>query len=227
LLTTDRGTSPSKVIDRDHHEGEESMARITAIASDVGGVLGTNGWDRQARQKAAEEFKIDWLEFEDRHELVVTALELGQLTLDEYLMRTVFYRPRDFTREQFRATMFAQSKPFAEALAVFTRLAGSQKYLLATLNNESLELNLHRIELFGLRKIFDVFFSSCFLGLKKPDSGIYEMVLRLSQRPAEECLFIDDRELNLECASRSGMQTLHCKDPLKLEAALRDRGLEF
>jgi putative hydrolase of the HAD superfamily len=76
------------------------MARITAIVSDVGGVLATNGWDRPARQKAADEFKIDWLDFEDRHELVVTAFELGKLSLDEYLTRTVFYRPRGFTREQ-------------------------------------------------------------------------------------------------------------------------------
>jgi putative hydrolase of the HAD superfamily len=203
------------------------MARITAICSDVGGVLATNGWDRPGRQKAVEEFKIDWLDFEDRHELVVTAFELGKLTLDEYLSRTVFYRPRNFTREQFQAYMFGQSKPFPEALALFTRLARSQKYLLATLNNESLELNLHRIQLFGLRNIFDVFFSSCFLGLKKPDSGIYDMVLRLTQRPAEECLFIDDRELNVECAARAGMRTLHCEDPLKLEEPLRQLGVEF
>jgi putative hydrolase of the HAD superfamily len=111
-------------------------------------------------------------------------------------------------------------------LELFTRLAHSQKYLLATLNNESLELNLHRIQVFGLEKIFAVFFSSCFLGLKKPDSAIYEMVLRLSQRPAEECLFIDDRELNVECAARSGMQTLQCKDPLKLQEQLREFGIE-
>jgi putative hydrolase of the HAD superfamily len=203
------------------------MGQITAIFSDVGGVLATNGWDRPTRQKAADDFKIDWLEFEDRHELVVTAFELGQLALDEYLNRTVFYRPRAFTREQFRDYMFAQSRPFPEPLALYERLACSRKYLLATLNNESLELDIHRIELFGLRKIFSIFFSSCFLGLKKPDSSIYSMALRLTQRAAEECLFIDDRPLNLECAARCGMQTLHCKDPLKLEQPLRELGLEF
>jgi putative hydrolase of the HAD superfamily len=202
------------------------MARITAIFSDVGGILGTNGWDRTARGKAAEEFKIDWLEFEDRHDLVVTALELGQLTLDEYLNRTVFYRPREFSREQFRDFMFAQSRPFAESLALFSQLARARRYLLATLNNESLELDLHRIQLFGLRSIFSVFFSSCFLGLKKPDSAIYQMALRLTQRAADESLFIDDRELNVECASRMGMQIVHCKDPLKLGDQLRQLGVD-
>lgn len=203
------------------------MAQITAIFSDVGGVLATNGWDRPTRQKATEDFKIDWLDFEDRHELVVTAFELGRLTLDEYLTRTIFYRPRDFSREQFRDYMFAQSRPFAESLALFEKIAGTRNYLLATLNNESLELDLRRIEKFALRKIFSVFFSSCFLGVKKPDSPIYELALRLTQRAPAECLFIDDRELNIECASRLGMQTLHCKEPLKLGDQLRNLGVKF
>lgn len=203
------------------------MPQITAIFSDIGGVLGTNGWDRPTRQKAAAEFKIDWVEFEDRHELVVTAFELGQLSLEEYLIRTVFYRERSFSREQFRDYMFTQSRPFPESLALYARIAGTTKYLLASLNNESRELNLHRIGLFGLRKIFSVFFSSCFLGLKKPDTPIYRMALSLSQRSAGECLFIDDRPLNLECAKQCGMQTLECKDPLKLEEPLRALGIEF
>lgn len=198
------------------------MAHIQAIFSDVGGVLGTNGWDRGARQKAAEQFKIDWLEFEDRHELVVNAFETGQLGLDEYLERTVFYRPRDFSKEQFRDFMFAQSRPFPEALALYRRLTQSKRYFLATLNNESLELNLHRIQLFGLREIFSVFLSSCFLGLKKPHDAIYRLALKLTQRKPEECVFIDDRLLNVERARQCGMQTIHCQGPEKLESQVRE-----
>jgi putative hydrolase of the HAD superfamily len=203
------------------------MARITAVFSDVGGVLGTNGWDRGSRQKAADEFGIDWLEFEDRHELVVTAFELGQLSLDEYLNRTVFYRPRSFSKGQFRDFIYAQSQPFPNTLSLYARLAASHQCLMAALNNESLELNLYRIEKFELRKLFSVFFSSCFLGLKKPDSAIYSLALRLSQRPPEECLFIDDRALNVECARTCGMQTIHCQDPAQLEAQLRAIGVGF
>ncbi len=203
------------------------MARITAIFSDIGGVLATNGWDRDSRRKTADEFQIDWLEFEDRHELVVTALELGQLSLDEYLNRTVFYRPRSFTREQFRDFMYAQSQPFPNSLSLYARLAEGRQYLMATLNNESLELDLYRIEKFALRKVFSVFFSSCFLGLKKPDTAIYQIVLKLTQRAPEECLFIDDRALNVECASRCGMQTIHCQDPAQLGTQLHAAGVEF
>ena len=184
------------------------MAEITTLYWDVGGVLLTNGWDRAARRRAAEQFHLGWEEFEDRHELVVTDFEEGRLTLDEYLQRTVFCRSRAFSKDDFRVSIFTQSQPLPEVLALVEQLANSGKYLMATLNNESLELNLYRIEQFRLRDYFDAFFSSCFLGVKKPERRIYRLASQITQRALEECLFIDDRALNLECAELLGMRTV-------------------
>ncbi len=202
------------------------MAEITTLFWDVGGVLLTNGWDRSARRRAAEQFHLDWEEFEDRHDLVVTDFEKGRLTLDEYLQRTVFYRARAFSQDDFTASIFTQSQPLPEVLALVERLANSGKYLMATLNNESLELNLYRIEQFRLRDYFDAFFSSCFLGVKKPERGIYRLASQITQRALEECLFIDDRTLNLECAQLLGMRTVHYQDPAQLRRQLRQHGVE-
>ncbi|MCL5005839.1 MAG: HAD-IA family hydrolase [Acidobacteria bacterium] len=203
------------------------MAKITALFWDVGGVLLTNGWDRRARQRAVKEFKLDWEDFEDRHELMVTRFETGHLTLERYLERTIFYRPRDFSKDQFREFMFAQSRPIEGTLDLAGRLARTGRYLLATLNNESRELNLYRIEHFGLRKCFSVFLSSCFLAVKKPDDEMFRLALDLCQRAPEECVFIDDRELNLECASRSGLQTIRYRNAAQLESDLRGAGVEL
>src|SRR5271169_1598258 len=180
------------------------MSKITTVFSDVGGVLLTNGWDRASRRKLVETFNLDLAEFGDRHELVSTAFETGELDLDHYLDRTVFYRPRAFSREQVKDFMFAESQPYPESLALIGRLAQTKKYLMTTLNNESTELNKHRIETFALRNYFTAFFSSCYLGVKKPEAKIYTLALELTQRPAEECVFIDDRALNLECAKQQG-----------------------
>lgn len=201
------------------------MTEITALFWDVGGVLLTNGWDRASRYRAAEQFHLDWEDFQDRHELVIADFETGRLTLEEYLERTIFYRPRRFTREEFIAFMWAQSQPIGETLAIVERLARSGRYLLATLNNESLELNEYRIERFGLRNLFTLFFSSCFLGVKKPDRAIYRMALQITQRAPEECLFIDDRALNLECAHQLGMRTIHYQNPKQLQQELRRHGV--
>ena len=202
------------------------MVKITALFWDVGGVLLTNGWDRAARRRATEQFRLDWEEFEDRHELMAPDFEGGRLTLDEYLQRTVFYRARPFSREEFKASMVAQSQPLPEVLALAARVANSGKYLMATLNNESLELNLYRIEQFRLRDYFNAFFSSCFLGVKKPERAIYRLASQITQRSLEECLFIDDRALNLECAQHLGMRTVHYQDPAQLRRELQKHGID-
>ena len=201
------------------------MDRITALFWDLGGVVLTNAWDRASRQRAAEKFHLDWDDFEDRHELLLHGFETGQVFLEEYLNRVIFYRPRQFSREEFKKFMFSESQAFPESLAVLRRLSAAQQYLLATLNNESLELNEYRIGQFKLRDYFQVFLSSCYLGVRKPDDGIYRLALHITQREPRECVFIDDRPLNLECAKELGMQTIHFKKPAQLQDDLRRFGV--
>jgi putative hydrolase of the HAD superfamily len=201
------------------------LPQISAIFWDVGGVLLTNAWDRTQRERALEQFKLDEAEFDDRHEMVISSLERGKISLDEYLERTVFYRPRLFTRDAFKDYLFSLSQPHADSLALAQELAKSDKYLMATINNESTELNLYRMQTFGLREIFTLFVSSCFVGLRKPEEGIYRLALGVTQKPPEECCFIDDRALNLECARRLGMHTIEMENAAQLQQELRKLGV--
>jgi len=198
---------------------------ITTIFFDIGGVLLTDGWGHESRRAAAEKFGLEWDEYSDRHEKVAHAIEVNRLTLERYLDRAVFYRPRSFTRDEFRDFIFAQSQPQPDSLRVAEELGQSGRYFLATLNNEILELNVYRIEKFGLRRYFSVFFSSCFLGLRKPDEAIYRAVLQITQRTPEECIFIDDREVNLECPRELGINTILFRDAQQLRIELVSKGV--
>ena len=200
------------------------MPAIRAIFWDVGGVLLTNAWDRTERAKALEHFHLDAEEFHDRHEMVVSSFERGKITLDEYLDRTVFYRPRPFERDAFRDYMFSLSQPFPDVLQFAQALTDSGKYFMGTINNESRELNNQRIEKFGLRKIFRLFISSCYVGFRKPERDIYRLALETTQIPAEDCCFIDDRALNLECAAKLGMHTIEMKGLEQLRGELAQLG---
>ena len=200
---------------------------VTHVFFDIGGVLGTNGWDLEQRTTAVRHFGLDARELEDRHGETIVVLEQGRMALDEYLRCAVFHRPRSFDLEEFKAFMLAQSVPFPATIDLARALARTGRYRLMTINNESAELNQYRLERFGLRDIFTTFFSSCWVGVVKPARRIYELALAMSQADPTTSVFIDDRERNLEPAQTLGMRTIHFTDAPRLRQELAGLGVEI
>jgi len=200
---------------------------IKYIFFDIGGVLGTNGWDREQRSRAREHFQIEPADFQGRHEEVVGTLEAGRITLDEYLDITVFSEPRNFTKLEFRDYMFAQSQPFPETIAIARSVAEGCRYRVFTMNNESDELNRFRIDRFGLCDIFDAFLSSCWLGVRKPARIFYDKAMSITQAKPAESVFIDDREQNLGPARALGMHVVLYKSAVQVSEELAALGVEF
>lgn len=200
------------------------MGKIRALFWDVGGVLLSNAWDHEERDQAVERFLLRKPEFEARHTELVPMFEEGRLTLDEYLERTIFYQPRTFSREEFKQFMFSLSRPKPQVLELARAL--SVRYFMSTINNESRDLNEYRVESFALVDVFDLFVTSCFVGLRKPDERIYRLALDLTQNAPEECCFIDDRPVNIDSAAKVGFQTVLMKDPQQLRRDLEALGIE-
>lgn len=198
--------------------------RLTHLFCDIGGVLGTNGWDREQRARAVARFGLDE-EFELRHQELTGELETGRITLAEYLESAVFYCPRGFSREDFVAFMLAQSEPFPDSIGVVRRVSERGRVRMMTLNNESDELNRHRIKHFGLGEIFSTFLSSCWLGVRKPSRLIFERALGIAQAEPGRVLFVDDREQNLAPARALGFRTLHFTGAAELDRSLGELGL--
>jgi putative hydrolase of the HAD superfamily len=198
---------------------------ITALFFDVGGVLLSNGWDRDARNLAVKTFGLDPADFDRRHDQCVADLEVGRLSLDQYLDRTVFYQSRPWPREAVAQFVRNQSAPKPDSLAFVGRLAQTSRYFMATLNNESRDLNDYRIEKFDLRRFFSAFFSSCYLGVAKPEEGIYRRALEITHRRPEECVFIDDRAPNVETARKCAMNGIVFRDVGQLQNELQGLGV--
>ena len=89
-------------------------------------------------------------DFEQRHRRAEDEFETGQITLETYLDRTVFFRERPFARDQFKDFIFAQSREKTETRVLLDELTATRRYFLAALNNESEELNAYRIRKFDL-----------------------------------------------------------------------------
>jgi HAD superfamily hydrolase (TIGR01509 family) len=68
-------------------------------------------------------------------------------------------------------------------------------------------------------------FVSCMTGVAKPDPEAFLGAARALGRSPGQCLFIDDRQVNVEAAEAVGMSTLLRTDTASLRAALVAMGL--
>ena len=196
------------------------MTAINQIFFDIGGVLGSNGWDHEQREAAIRKFDLNPEDFEWRHKEVVSDWEEGRITLDEYLDIAIFHASRPFSRQEFVEFMRSQSVPDEATIGIARKLAGHPNYTMMTLNNESEELNMYRIEKFGISLVFEAFLSSCWLGVRKPLRRCYHRALGIAHARPDTSLFIDDRQQNLISASTLGMNVLHFTSAVRLRSDL-------
>ena len=200
---------------------------ITTLFLDIGGVLLTNGWDHQSRKRAAIHFKLNLAEMQERHELNFETHEEDKTTFNEYLDRVVFYEKRPFTRAEFRRFMFAQSKPYAEMIALVRNLKAKYGLKIIVVSNESRELNAYRIRQLKLDGFVDAFISSCFVRLRKPDADIFKLALDIAQTPVREIIYIENTPLFVQIAEGMGIRSILHTDYKSTCTKLASFGLDI
>jgi putative hydrolase of the HAD superfamily len=198
------------------------MSKIKNIFFDVGGVILTDGFNHISRHLACQKFNLDFDQFEKRHQAIGADFDEGKIDTDQYMQETVFYEPRPFTKDEFKNFILDQTRADNSTLDLVKSLAEHQKFLLCTLNNESIDLNIYRITKFDLKKYFTAFFSSCFLGIRKPDPLIYQYALNVTFSDPSQSIFIDDRAENLEPAERLGVNCIQFHNASQLACDLKE-----
>ena len=93
------------------------------------------------------------------------------------------------------------------------------------MNNEARETNEYRFDHFGLRELFQVELSSCYLGLRKPEPAIYKRAVDILGKPAERILFIDDRAENIAGAVTAGMKAIRFEGEVELRRIMTSYGV--
>ena len=200
---------------------------ITTLFLDIGGVLLTNGWDDDIQKRTADKFGLDYEEMHERHHLTFDTYEEGKLSLDEYLNRIVFYQERSFTKEAFKAFMYAQSQPFPEMIELMRGLKAKYGLEIAAVSNEGRELTVYRVQQFKLGTFIDFFVSSCFVHYRKPDEDIYRIALDIAQVRPEQVVYIDDRAMFVEVAQGLGIKGILHSGYATTRTALENLNLIF
>lgn len=203
-----------------------NSGNINSLFLDIGGVLLSNGWDRESRQRAVETFDLDYTEINERHHLSFDTYEEGKLSLDKYLDRVIFYEDRSFSKDEFREFMFAQSKPMEDMMNFIRNIKRKYGFKIIAVSNEGKELNEYRIQTFKLTELMDSFISSSFVHFRKPDEDIFRLALNVSQIPPGQVVYIDDRELFVQVASGLGINGIHHQGLESTQMALKKFGIE-
>ena len=198
---------------------------VSTLFLDIGGVLLTNGWDRHMRQAAAEKFELDPEDLNERHHLTFDTYEEGELSLDEYLTRVIFYEKRRFTREDFKAFMFSRSEAIPEMIDLMRTLKERYGLKMAAISNEGRELTLYRVKKYNLGSFIDFFVVSCFVHFRKPDLRLYRLALDCAQVTTQESVYIDDRKMFVEVAREIGLHGIHHTGYEETRNSLNELGL--
>jgi putative hydrolase of the HAD superfamily len=199
----------------------ESDRRITTVISDFGGVLTTplvqsfaavqdqTGIPMEKLGKAMERIAKE----EGKHPLY--ELEKGEVSELDFLAKLgdalepeLGHRPE---MHRFREIYFEALHPNEPMIALMRELKEGG-HRMAMLTNNVREWEPLWRAMLPVDEIFELVVDSAFVGCRKPESEIYELTLeRLGGVAPEQCMFIDDADVNCEAAAKLGMAAVHYK----------------
>ena len=193
--------------------------RIRAVISDFGGVLTTplinsfaafqdqTGISGEALGRAMQSIA----ERDGEHPLFV--LETGRMTEADFLTQVadalepaLGHRPE---MHSFKEVYFEALEPNEPMIELMREIKRSGRRMALLTNNVREWEPLWR-SMLPVDEIFELVIDSAFVGMRKPDPRIYELTIaRIAGVSAEECLFVDDVEVNVDAARAIGMAAVH------------------
>lgn len=193
---------------------------IRAVISDFGGVLTTpllgsfmafqnhTGISMEVLGRAMQRIA------ERDGEQPLFRLERGEVTEAEFLdaMRSELTRELGHEPEMHRfSEIYFQALDANEPMIQLMRELRARGYRMALLTNNVREWEPLWRRMLPVDEIFEVVVDSAFVGMRKPEPEIYELTLeRLGGGIGpQECLFVDDSDVNVEAARALGMTAIH------------------
>lgn len=205
--------------------------QIRIIAFDCGGVILSNAWNGSgsdpsydviperlgiSKEKGDEIFHQHW-----------SGMRIGKKNEDDFFQGLINAATRKISLGELKELYYSCVLK-KDAFEIVERLHEKYPDLpLYTLNDEGREWMKVRIRKFGLKRYFKDFITSSYFGFTKPDKRIYKILLKRAGVKAEECLFIDNKELLLVPAREMGIKTILFESKEQLEEELKRYNIEI
>jgi putative hydrolase of the HAD superfamily len=192
---------------------------IEAVISDFGGVMTTPL--SESFWKASEEAgvpsdalrKVMSVLAEREPEPPLFALERGQISehvfLDKLADGLAEVLDRRISLDGYARRLMAAMQPNEPLLSYYRTLKRERGIRIAVLTNNVREWQPLWREPLRIDELAELVVDSSFVGMRKPEPGIYALTLEGLGLPAEACVFVDDLEINLPPARALGIHTVH------------------
>ena len=187
---------------------------IRAIISDFGGVLTTPLFGGFAKVMEAQGLPMEALghamvHATDAHgENPLFDFERGKMTEEQFfaLLGAGLREQvgRDVPLKDFAEHYFSHLSPNHELIEHLHTLRDERGLRLALLTNNVREWE-PRWKSMLPDDMFELIVDSAFVGMRKPEPGIYELTLERLGLRGDECAFIDDLEINCDAAKEHGI----------------------
>jgi putative hydrolase of the HAD superfamily len=198
---------------------------IRSVISDLGKVL--ISFDNSIfYNKIAEHSPFDVQEIAARvnvHSDIAQAFDTGRITPRGFYEKALEVLQVTLGYEDFFALYNDVFTLNPEVVATLNRL--KPKYRMVMLSNTDVMRFGFIKDRFPEVLLFDEYVLSYEVGRTKPHRRVYEIAVDKSEVSPNECLFIDDRQENIEAARQLGIQTIHYLEGSDLGASLRTQGL--
>ena len=154
----------------------------------------------------------------------VRAFETGRIDPDLFADQLIAEMSLQVSRDALLKELAGwPTGTFPGALELLARIP--RRYTRATLSNTNA---LHWPQVMGrmkLEKAFDHHFASHLTGKIKPDEEAFQHVTVALKCEADEVLFLDDNQLNIDAAKKCGIHAVQVRGVPAAESALRDFGV--
>ncbi len=194
---------------------------IKAVIFDIGGVTIRHPM-KHVYKSLGKEFKIDWKRIKGAAEGFDARLETSRFPVKrfwtEMSKRFKIGDAKHLEKEWMKA--FNESAVLDEKVVQLIKWAKRTGYKVAALSNTTnLYEKFHRKK--GHYRFFDRVFLSNRLRMRKPNVGIYRYAIRELEVKPSECVFIDDKTLNVAGARKAGMKAIWFRNGAQLERDLK------
>ncbi len=201
---------------------------ITTVISDLGNVLlhcdSGLAHERMGRLAGKTPAEIRKIIYTDELE---HALNKGMITPQQYYERCRQALGLKCGYRRFVDAWVDIFTPNEDVISGLRKL--KDRYRLALLSNINV-LHFEHVEqkfpdVVGVSGLFDLRFLSYKLKMRKPEPGIFVAALHGLQEKPEACLFIDDKQKNVDVAKSLGMRAETYLPHTDFEALLRQHGV--